>query len=234
MTKKLTNTFYKKAEHLMVAVDCIIFGFDKERLKLLLFKRKVKPFKSKLSLIGSFVNRNEDVGSAANRVLKEYTGLTDVFMEELGCYGKIERDPAARVISIAHFALIRLKEQEIELAESHEAHWFDIDDIPELILDHNDMVNHALEKLRRKARYQPIGFELLPEKFTIPQLKLFYDAIYQKDLDRRNFRKRILTMNILKKLDEKDKSTSKKGAFLYQFEKQKYQQLVAQGFNFEL
>ena len=234
MTKKLINTSYRNTDQLMVAVDCIIFGFDKERLKLLLFKRKIEPFKNKWSLIGSFVTLKEDVKAAANRVLKEYTGLTNVFLEELGCYGKSERDPAARVISIAYFALIRLGEQEIEMVESHQAHWFDVDEIPELILDHNEMLTNALVKLRSKVRYQPIGFELLPEKFTIPQLKLFYDAIYQKDLDRRNFRKRILAMNILKKLEEKDKSTSKKGAFLYHFDKERYKELVAKGFNFEL
>jgi len=232
MSKAKKSTFYKDAEQLMVAVDCIIFGFDKDQLKLLLFKRKIYPFKNKWSLIGSFVNRKENVNNAANRVLAEYTGLTNVFLEELGCFGKYNRDPAERVVSIAHYALIRLDEQKLELAESHEAHWFDVDEIPKLILDHNEMVTHALEELRRKARYQPIGFELLPEKFTIPQLKNFYDSIYQKELDRRNFRKRILAMDILKKLDEKDKSTSRKGAFLYQFDKKKYKKLVAEGFNF--
>lgn len=232
MTKVIKNTFYKNAEQLMVAVDCIIFGFDKEQLKLLLFKRKINPFKNKWSLIGSFVKRKENVAKASNRVLEEYTGLTDVFLEELGCYGEYDRDPAARVISIAHFALIRLDEQKLKLAESYEAHWFDVDEIPKLILDHNKMVTHALEKLRRKARYQPIGFELLPTKFTIPQLNSFYNSIYQKKLDRRNFRKRILAMDILKKLDEKDKSTSRKGAFLYQFDKKKYKKLVNEGFNF--
>ena len=234
MTKEEAKTYYPGAEKLLLAVDCVIFGFDKEQLKLLLFKRKIEPFKNKWSLIGSFVKRKEDVNTAANRVLKEYTGLQNVFLEELGCYGTTKRDPGDRVVSIAHFALIRLETQELELAESHEAHWFDVDKIPSLILDHNDMVKHALEKLRRKARYQPIGFELLPEKFTIPQLKIFYDAIYQKELDRRNFRKRILAMDILKKLDEKDKTTSKKGAYLYQFDKKQYEKLVAKGFNFEL
>ena len=234
MTNKTELNHYKKAEKILVAVDCIIFGFNKNRLKLLLFKRKVKPFKNKWSLIGSFVKKNESVDKAAVRVLEENTGLKNVFLEELGCYGNKERDSAERVISIAYFALIRIEEEEIRMLESFEAHWFDVDEIPKLILDHNDMLKDALGKLRRKARYQPIGFELLSEKFTIPQLKLFYDAIYQKDLDRRNFRKRILTMNVLNKLEEKDKSTSKKGAFLYKFDKKNYKRLEASGFNFEL
>lgn len=228
----MKSTFYENAERLLVSVDCIIFGFDNEQLKLLLFKRKVSPFKNRWSLIGSFVNRKENVSKAANRVLRENTGLANVFLEELGCYGDYKRDPAARVISIAHYALVRLDEQKIELTESHEAHWFDVNETPKLILDHNEMVKKALEKIRRKARYQPIGFELLPKKFTIPQLKRFYDSIYQKNLDKRNFRKRILAMNVLKKLNEKDKSTSRKGAFLYQFDKKKYEKLLEEGFNF--
>lgn len=234
MTEPTPNTFYQGADKLLIAVDCIIFGFDKEQLKLLLFKRKIAPFQHEWSLIGSFVKEQESVSKAAGRVLSESTGLQDVFMEELACYGEYDRDPGARVISMAHYALIRLDEQEEQVTASHQARWFDVDAIPSLILDHNEMVTHALDKLRRKARYQPIGFELLPEKFTIPQLKTFYDAIYQKELDRRNFRKRILSMGILKKLEEKDKTTSKKGAFLYQFDKEKYEALAAAGFNFEV
>lgn len=234
MTNKTTTPFYQEAEKLLVAVDCIIFGFDKQKLKLLLFKRKVAPFEDEWSLIGSFVKSSEGVAQAAQRVLYESTGLADVFLEELGCYGAEDRDPGARVISMAHYALIRLDEHEEQLAASHQARWFDVDAIPPLVLDHSQMVAHALEKLRRKARYQPIGFELLPEKFTIPQLKIFYESIYQKELDRRNFRKRMLSMGILKKLEEKDKTTSKKGAFLYQFDKEKYEALSAAGFNFEV
>lgn len=226
--------FYSEAEKLLVAVDCIIFGFDEGKLKLLLFKRKVEPFPNEWSLIGSFVKPSESVRAAAGRVLEESTGLSNVYLEELGSYGEINRDPGARVISIAHTALIRISEHQHQLNDLFQAKWFGVEAIPELILDHNDMVQHALSTLRRRARYQPLGFELLPEKFTLPQLKTFYDAIYQKDLDRRNFRKRILSMNILKKLEEKDKSSSRKGAFLYQFDQAKYEELSARGINFEL
>lgn len=232
--ENVPDFFYKNAEKLLVAVDCIIFGFDNQQLKLLLFKRKIEPFKEEWSLIGSFIKSNESVPEAANRVLLESTGLRNVFLEELACYSDADRDSGARVISIAHYALIRLEESQEQLTETYQAHWIDVESIPNLILDHNTMVLDALDKLRKKARYQPIGFELLPEKFTIPQLKVFYDAIYQKKLDRRNFRKRILSMNILEKLDEKDKSSSKKGAFLYRFDKKKYEVLTAKGFNFEL
>ncbi|MFT4663180.1 MAG: 8-oxo-dGTP diphosphatase [Polaribacter sp.] len=232
MSKERVKAFYTQADRLLLAVDCIIFGFAEERLKLLLFKRKVAPFKNKWSLIGSFVNAGESVSVAAKRVLQESTGLTNVFMEELGCFGAHDRDPGDRVVSMAHYALIRLEEREEQLVESYQAHWFDVDDIPELILDHKQMVKAALEKLKRKALYQPIGFELLPQKFTIPQLKNLYDAIYEKKLDRRNFRKKILASGVLKKLEEKDKSTSKKGAFLYCFDKDKYETLEVKSLSF--
>lgn len=171
---------------------------------------------------------------AVKRVLKKNTGLTDVYLEALKNYGSVNRDTGGRVISLAHYALIRVNEQEKYLTATYQAKWFDIESIPDLILDHNDMVQDALVKLREKARRQPLGFELLPEKFTIPQLKKLYDAIYQKELDRRNFRKRVLSMDILIKLDEKDKTTSRKGAYLYRFDKEKYETLSAAGFNFEL
>lgn len=232
--KIIDTSFYTTAQRLLVAVDCIIFGFEADRLKLLLFKRKIEPFKNEWSLIGSFVKDAENVDAAAKRVLEESTGLKDVFLKELGCYGTQNRDPGARVISIAHYALIRIQEQEKKLTDTHQAHWFDVDNIPSLILDHNEMVVDALKKLRHTASYQPIGFELLPEQFTIPQLKKLYDGIFQQELDKRNFRKKILSMKILEKLDKKDKSTSKKGAFLYRFNKTKYAQLVVEGFNFVL
>ena len=168
MTLDFKNTYYKGAEKLLVAVDCIIFGFDDQKLKLLLFKRKVAPFKGEWSLIGSFIKEEESVLTAANQVLKESTGLTDVYLEELGSYGEPERDPGARVISMAHYALIQADQHNDELAKQYHSKWFDFDDLPPLILDHEQMVKDALEKLRVKARYRPIGFELLSQKFTIP------------------------------------------------------------------
>ncbi len=232
--KNHQKKYYPEAVPILVAVDCVIFGFDREKLQLLLFKRKVEPFKGEWSVIGSFVKPNEGVDAAAVRVLQEYTGLHDIFMEPLGCYGAVNRDPGARVISQAYFALIRLGEEEMQLVETHQARWFDLESAPTLMLDHSDMVAHALESLRRKARYRPIGFELLPEKFTIPQLLKLYEAIHQRELDRRNFRKKILSMGILDKLDEKDKSNSKKGAFLYRFNKRQYEEMEQRGVDFLL
>ncbi len=232
MNKSSSKPFYVDADRLLLAVDCIIFGFERDGLKLLLFQRKVAPFQQEWSLIGSFVKTQESVRNAAKRVLKIHTGLTNVFMEELGSYGSVDRDPGDRVIAIAHYALMRLQEEDKQIAAEYKAQWFDIDELPALILDHQQMVEDALEKLRRKARYRPIGFELLPEKFTIPQLRVLYEVIYQRALDRRNFRKKILSMNVLEKLAEKDKTSSRKGAYLYRFIPAKYQEMVEKGVDF--
>ena len=231
---RLQKDFYSKNDKMYVATDCIIFGFDEGKLKLLIFKRRVEPLKNSWSLIGSFVKLNEDVAQAAKRVLKEITGLGNVFMEELKSYGKAERDPGYRSISIGQYALIRLDDYDKKLVQKHGAHWYEIDKVPTLVLDHNQMVEDALERLKRKARYKPIGFELLPEKFTIPQLQQLYEAIYQKDLDARNFRKKVLSLNVLVKLDEKDKSTSRRGAFLYKFDYKNYQELLESGYDFKI
>ncbi|MEH6659646.1 NUDIX hydrolase [Leeuwenhoekiella marinoflava] len=228
------NDFYADHEKLYVATDCIVFGFDEGDLKLLIFKRRVEPDSGIWSLIGSFVQLDEDVNDAARRVLKEITGLDEIFLEQSKAYGKTDRDPGYRCLSVAHYALIRIDDYDKELVESHGAYWYTLKDLPKLALDHDQMVADALSKLRRKARHQPIGFELLPEKFTIPQLQQLYEGIYQRELDPRNFRKKVLSLKVLVKLDEKDKSGSKRGAFLYRFDFEKYQELLESGYNFEI
>ncbi len=233
MTQNTTD-FYQVKEKMYVATDCIIFGLHEGKLKLLVFKRKVEPLSGEWSLIGSFVRLDEDLEVAGQRVLHEATGLENVFMQQLKSYGKKDRDPGYRCISVAQYALIRIDDYNEQVVEQHGAKWFEIDDLPALILDHDLMVQDALRQLRQNARYQPIGFELLPEKFTIPQLQLLYEAIYQKELDPRNFRKKVFSFNVLEKLDEKDKSTSKRGAFLYKFNYENYQKLLKSGYNFEI
>lgn len=225
---------YVPKEKMYVATDCIIFGFDSGTLKLLIFKRRVKPLMGEWSLIGSFVKLNEDVEQAAQRVLREITGLENVFMEELKTYGKADRDPGFRCVSIGQYALIRINDYDKELVEKYGAHWYEFDEIPPLVLDHNQMVEDALFRIRRKARYKPIGFELLPEKFTIPELQRLYEAIYQKELDSRNFRKKVFSLNVLIKLDEKDKSSSRRGAYLYKFDEKRYLEFLKLGYNFEI
>ena len=231
-SKFMEKTFYKKRDQFYVATDCIIFGFTENRLKLLLFKRKVVPLAGKWSLIGSFVNKDENVQDAGKRVLFEITGLRNVYMDELKSYAKVDRDPGARCISIAQYALIQITGKVNKIIESNDAHWHEVGHLPKLVLDHNDMVIDALDRLEQDARVSPIGFELLPDKFTLPQLQGLYEAIYRRELDTRNFRKKILSLDILIKLDEKDKSTSKKGAFYYRFNPEKYAELVATGYSF--
>lgn len=225
---------YDVKQKMYVATDCIIFGFHSGELKLLLFKRKLEPLEGEWSLIGSFVRLDEDIDEAAKRALKEVTGLDNVFLEQLKSYGAIDRDPGYRCISIAQYALIRINDYDEQLVEDFGARWFKMNEIPELILDHNAMVRDALSQLQLNARRKPIGFELLPDKFTIPQLQSLYESIYEQELDSRNFRKKLLSLDVLKKLNEKDKTTSKRGAFLYKFDRKNYQKLLKSGYNFEL
>jgi 8-oxo-dGTP diphosphatase len=231
---KNKHNYYENQDRILIATDCIIFGFDNKSIKLLVFKREVAPFKGEWSLIGSFVQKDESVDNAAKRVLTEITGLENVFMKQLKVYGTIDRDPGARCITVGQYALIRIEDQDIESVEKHGAIWYNLEEMPELVLDHNQLVEDALKQLRLKASYQPIGFELLPEKFTIPSLQTLYESIYQKKFDNRNFRKKIIALDVLTKLEEKDKSNSKKGAFLYKFNKKKYLKLIERGINFKL
>ena len=222
---------YQHADHLLIAVDCIIFGFDKNQLKLLLMKRALEPEKGKWSLIGGFVTKDESLDDAAKRVLYKLTGLRNIYMEEVKAFSKVERDPGERTISVAYYALIKMN-RNMKLSSEYGAQWFPIDNIPSLIFDHPLMVEASKKKLKTIAKHQPIGFELLPKKFTIPQLRSLYEAIKEERLDKRNFSRKILAMNLLEKLDEKDKKNSKKGAYLYRFDKKRYTELVKKGLNF--
>lgn len=227
-------SFYANAPRHLVAVDCIIFGFENGQLKLLIIQRKVDPLAGAWSLVGGFVQEEESTDEAAIRVLRQTTGIRDIFMDQLRSYGDVGRDSGARVISLGYYALIRISEHDRLLARQHGAHWLSLHQIPDLIFDHSIMLRDALERLRDRARFHPLGFELLPEKFSLPQLRNLYEEIYQRPLDKRNFRKKILAMDILEKLDEKDKTTSKKGAQLYRFDRKKYDALTRHGFVFEI
>ena len=231
---KPDNANYPGNPTYLVAVDCIIFGFDRGELKLLLHKRRIDPFKGQWSLFGGFVQGNEGLDEAANRVLFELTGLDKVYMEQLQSYGEVERDPAARVISVTYYALIPARKISDATANDYGAAWVSFKDMPPLIMDHNQMVKKGLRRLKRRASTQPLGFELLPREFTMPQLQALYEAIYQQSLDKRNFRKKIFSMDVLIKLNEKDMSGSRKGAYLYRFDKKKYKKLVDGGDNFTI
>ena len=210
---KAKITYQANPRH-YVAVDSIVFGFDGEDLKILLIKRKIEPLKGEWSLMGGFVQEKQSIDQAAEIVLKNLTGLDNVYLEQLSAFGEEQRDPIDRVISVAYYALIKLNEYDRQIVHNNGGEWFSISNYPKLILDHEEMVQTAIGKLRRKCRTQPIGFELLPEKFTIPQLQSLYEAIWMQKLDKRNFRKKFLSMNLLDKLEEKDKENSKKALFI--------------------
>ncbi len=228
--------FYSDFPKILVAVDAIIFGFNENELelKLLLLKRRFAPEKGNWSLMGGFVDPEESLDNAAHRIVKNLTGLNQVYMEQLYAFGDVNRDAGGRIISVAYFSLIKINEHDSELVKNHGASWISVSTLPKLIFDHGEMVKRAMRKLRIRARTQPIGFELLPEKFTIPQLQRLYEAIYQIPFDKRNFRRKLLAMGLLEKLNEKEKETSKKGAFYYKFNKTKYEELLERGFNFDL
>lgn len=228
--------YYHEHEKFHVAVDSIIFGYDEEgrELKVLLLKRNFQPAKGEWSLMGGFLKNDESIDLAAKRILNQLTGLSDVYMEQLATFGELDRDPGARILSVAYFALIKINASDLELVRSHGATWVPISAMPKLIFDHSAMIERALKKLQIRARTQPIGFELLPDKFTIPQLQGLYEAIYNKALDKRNFRRKLLAMDLLEKQEEKEKESSRKGAWYYKFDPKKYQDLLRNGFNFEL
>ena len=231
-SKVMNREQYEKSDKLSVATDCIIFGFDGKELKALLIKRDFEPEKGKWSLMGGFVNKDESVDAAASRILNNLTGLTDIYMEQLYCFGDVNRDTAGRVISVAYFALINIADYSNQLRDDHEAHWFSLKKIPPLIFDHKKMLELAKERLQQKVANHPVGFELLPEKFTLPQLQSLYEAIYETPLDKRNFTRKILELGILKKLNQKEKESSRKGAFFYVFDKKKYTKLQHEGMKF--
>ncbi|MGB3144255.1 MAG: NUDIX domain-containing protein [Maribacter sp.] len=225
---------YRREDKVLLAVDCIIFGFDKEELKILLVKRDFEPEKGKWSLIGGFLKNEENLDEAAIRILNHLTGLNNIYMEQVYSFSKIDRDPAERTISVAYYALIDIASHDKVLLKQNPIQWFSLKDAPKLIFDHDRMVERSLARLRRRATSKPIGFELLPEKFTMRQLQKLYEAILDHKLDKRNFINKFNSLDILIKLDEKDMSSSKKGAYLFQFDEEKYNSKVEDGFSFKI
>ncbi len=212
---------YKQQTKCLVALDSIIFGFDGEELKLLLVKRGVQTHDT-WSLMGGWLKPNESLDQAAERILFELTGVTGIFLEQLNAFGDPSRDPIERTVAVAYYALVNVKDYETKISDTHHAQWFSMQDLPELLFDHREMIKIAIERLRYKAAFHPIGFELMPEKFTIPQILNLYEAIYGSNFDKRNFSRKILSTGLLIKLKEKQKGFSKKGAFLYALDTEKY------------
>jgi ADP-ribose pyrophosphatase YjhB (NUDIX family) len=218
------TAFYAEHNKAFVAVDCIVFGFDEKKLKVLLGKRRMDPGRGEWSLYGGFVDENESLDEAANRVLNELTGLKHLYMKQVAAFGAIDRDPGERVISIAYCALINVKDYNERLLKEHEVEWVEVDKIPTLYSDHNMMVKKALTLLRKRINSEPLIFNLLPKLFTLTQLQSVYEAILGEVIDKRNFRKRIKANDMIEKTELIDKYSSKRGAALYRFNKKMYQE----------
>lgn len=230
----MINQYYKNNTEFLVAADCIIFGFKEKELHVLLTRRPVEPMAGEWSLMGGFVDENESLEDAAKKVLFRYTRQKGVYMEQVNAYGEVDRDAGGRVISVAFYALVRLEEFDTSLAKRFDAKWINIKELPQLVFDHNRMIEDALTLLRFKVSMEPIIFKFFDKKFTLPALQDLYEAIYQREVDKRNFRKKLSSMNILDKLDIKDKESSKRGAFYHRFNKKKYQEFLDSGKYFSL
>jgi 8-oxo-dGTP diphosphatase len=218
-----------------LTVDCVVFGMDEGDLKVLLIQRGVEPFLGKWALPGGFVRMEESLDAAARRELEEESGIRPSHLEQLYTFGDPGRDPRGRVVTVAYFALVKLSDHRVHAAtDAREAAWFSVWDTPKLAFDHGEVLATALQRLKGKVRYQPIGFELLPPKFTLTQLQKLYEVILERELDKRNFRKKILAMDLLEELDEVEQDVSHRAARLYRFDHKKYKQLEKAGFNFEL
>jgi 8-oxo-dGTP diphosphatase len=218
-----------------LSVDCIIFGFDDHEVKILLIERAAEPSKGMWALPGGFVEPEEDLDNAAKRILEELTGLSNIYMEQVMTFGEVDRYPLGRVISVAYYALVKIEDYKLRAASlASDARWHSISKAPTLVFDHNKILLAGEEKLKRRVRYQPIGFELLPKKFTLTQLQKLYEAILGVTLDKRNFRKKMLSMDLIIKLDESETNVAHRAARYFKFDKNKYKALQSKGFIFEV
>ncbi|RPI73785.1 MAG: NUDIX hydrolase [Desulfobacteraceae bacterium] len=218
-----------------VTVDCVVFGFDENDLKVLLIQRKYEPFRGVWALPGGFVHLEENLEQAAARELWEETGIKGCFLEQLYTFGRPDRDPRDRVITVAYYALINLNDYPVQAdSDAIRVAWFAMDDIPKLAFDHEEILKTAQQRLKGKITYQPIGFELLPDKFTLTQLQRLYEIILATGLDKRNFRRKLLAMGFLEETNEIQTDVAHRAARLYRFNKVRYEQVRQNGFNFEL
>jgi 8-oxo-dGTP diphosphatase len=218
-----------------VTVDCVVFGLDASDLKVMLIQRNLPPFCGTWALPGGFVRLEETLEEAARRELQEETGLEKVFLEQLYAFSAVDRDPRERVITIAWYALVRLSDHRVLAAtDARNAAWFGLHDIPQLAFDHDEILQAAYTRLHNKVRYEPIGFELLPIKFTLTQLQTLYEIILDRPLDKRNFRKKILSFDFLQELDEVETDVAHRAARLYRFNRKRYREMLKRGLNFEI
>ena len=214
--------YYSEHSKVWVSVDCIVFGFENNQLKLLIGRRQMDPGRGEWSLYGGFVRDDESLDEAANRVLYSLTGLKEIYMKQVGAFGAVDRDPGERVISVAYCALINVNDYDDKLRQQYELEWADLGQLPKLYSDHNQMVSKAISLLRRRIKTEPLSFNLLPDLFTLTQLQHVFEAILGSPIDKRNFRKRIKQIDFIEKTELIDKKTSKRGAALYRFNKKMY------------
>jgi len=228
-------TFSYRHPRPALTVDCVVFGLDGQELRVLLIQRNDDPHAGSWALPGGFVELHETLEQAAMRELQEETGLTRVYLEQLYTFGGVDRDPRERVVSVAYYALVKLSDHSVQAAtDARDAAWFDVNDLPSLAFDHDAIVDMALYRLKGKVRYQPIGFELLAPRFTLSQLQRMYETILERPLDKRNFRKKILAMDLLVELDEVEQDVAHRAARLYRFDEEKYRRLSEAGFDFQI
>lgn len=217
-----------------ITIDCTIFGFERGELEVLLIKHAKGISKGKWGLPGGWIQEKESIDSAANRLLRELTGLQDIYLEQLKAFGEPDRFPLGRVITVGYYALVKREDYSVKAGfTASEAQWFNIKDVPELIYDHNEILKYSLENLRKKLKQAPIGFSLLPEKFTLLQLMQLYERILGIEMDKPNFRRKFLRMKLLVDIDEKQKDVSHRAAKLYKFDDEIYEKLTKRGFSFE-
>ncbi|WP_254509434.1 NUDIX hydrolase [Anatilimnocola floriformis] len=218
-----------------LTVDIVVFALDDEDLQVMLIERDLEPFAGQWALPGGFVRVEETLDQAASRELREETGLHDLFLEQLFTFGDVQRDPRDRVVTVAYYALVNLAGHNVQAStDARNAAWFPVTELPTLAFDHARIIETALDRLRGKVRYQPLGFELLPERFTLRQLQHLYEIILGRELDKRNFRKKVLSMGIIKETNEIEKDVAHRAARLFRFDERAYQKLTRQGFNFEI
>jgi 8-oxo-dGTP diphosphatase len=218
-----------------LSVDIVVFALDEHDLQVMLVERDLQPFAGEWALPGGFVGIDEALDAAARRELEEETGLKNIFLEQLYTFGDVHRDPRDRVVTVAYYALVNLAGHDVHASsDARSAAWFTVNDLPKLAFDHDKILRTAHERLKGKVRYQPIGFELLPEKFTLRQLQHLYEVVLDRELDKRNFRKKVLAMEIVKETNEIEKYVAHRAARLYRFDKRMYDRLTKQGFNFEI
>lgn len=230
----MKTMYYPNTDKFLISVDCIIFGFNKKDLYVLLTRRPVEPRVNEWSLMGGFMEEGESLLEAAEKVLYRYTQQQQIYMEQVSAYGDVNRDSGGRVISVAFYALVKTENFNTTLAKRFDAKWIKVKELPKLVFDHNKMIMDALTLLQYKVSSEPVAFNFFDDKFTLPALQELYEAIYQMKLDKRNFRKKLTSMEILDRLQDKDKKNSKRGAYYYIYNKHKYNKFLASGKRFSL